>query len=97
MARVGTKRQVITPFAGRYRIDELLMRREWRLIDLVRATGLRFATISDIARGARLGSPKTLERIAQALDVTVPELYSEYEYKDGGGGNTKVSNTRIAA
>lgn len=57
----------------RIRLDRRMTQKE-----LADACGLSQPYIVDLERGARGAKPETLERIAAALGVTVPELLEEY-------------------
>ena len=56
------------------RIREIRLKRGLTLMDLARKIGCSAAYLSDIERGNRGGSYQTVERIADALGVTVDEL-----------------------
>lgn len=51
--------------------------------DLAAASGVSQPFIVDLERGARGAKPETLERIAAALGVTVPDLTAVYTAKTG--------------
>lgn len=50
---------------------------------LATKAGVGYGNLSDVERATKPASPQMVERLAQALDVTVEELYSEPECKHG--------------
>lgn len=59
------------------RIKELRGRKGWTQKDLSDASGVAQSAISDLESGMRDSRYATLEKVAKALGVTVPELYDK--------------------
>ncbi|MFD1021170.1 helix-turn-helix domain-containing protein [Thalassobacillus hwangdonensis] len=50
-------------------------------VDLSRATDISVSVMGEIERGVRLPTPETLEKIAEALEVSIAELTMRKEEK----------------
>lgn len=59
------------------KIRALRALRGWRQTDLAQAAGMQRAYIGAVERGERNLSLHNLERIADALDVTLADLFSD--------------------
>lgn len=59
------------------RIRELRKAKGWRQIDLATHSGVHEVHISDLERGSREAGIRTLQSLAQALDVKLADMFRD--------------------
>ena len=57
------------------RIRELRKAKGWRQLDLAEHSGVHEVHVSDLERGAREAGVLTLQKLADALDLSLAELF----------------------